>query len=278
LAKKRKECPFCYAEVNKENFERHLSKVHGSLDEEAFEKKGLKKPTGTKGKKKTKKKVKKGVRKRKPKKKDRVSTAVSLIALIVIVSLVGGVIYIAFIQTDEDGDGAGNGNDGDKPIAVMTTTMGIIKIELDTDKAPNTAGNFINLANSGFYNGIIFHRVVPGFVVQGGGFTPDGNQKTSNQIPWESTGLQNKRYTISMARSGDPNNQGDSGTATSQFFINTVDNPSLDGYAYPFVVFGRVIDGFSVVDAIEALPTGTYNGIEDWPDDPPVITSVVIED
>ncbi|UCG71158.1 MAG: peptidylprolyl isomerase [Thermoplasmata archaeon] len=160
----------------------------------------------------------------------------------------------------------------------MTTTLGTIKIELDTEKAPNTAGSFIDLANSGFYNGIIFHRVVPDFVIQGGGFTADGNQKSSDQIPWEGTGLQNTRYTIAMARSGNPDSESDSGTATSQFFINTVDNPSLDNYAYPFVVFGRVIEGFSVADAIEALPTGTYNGMEDWPDDPPVITSVVIED
>jgi cyclophilin family peptidyl-prolyl cis-trans isomerase len=81
-----------------------------------------------------------------------------------------------------------------------------------------------------------------------------------------------------MARTGDPNIESDSGTATSQFFINHGENHDLDSYAYPFVVFGRVIEGFSVVDAIAALPTGTHNGMENWPDDPPIITSIVIED
>ncbi|UCE39691.1 MAG: peptidylprolyl isomerase [Thermoplasmata archaeon] len=156
----------------------------------------------------------------------------------------------------------------------MTTTLGTIKIELDTEKAPDTAGNFIDLANSNFYNGIIFHRVIAGFVIQGGGFTSDETKKTADSIPWENTGLLNSRYTISMARSGDPNSEADSGTGSSQFFINLADNTNLDSYAYPYVVFGRVIEGFSVVDDIAALPTDS----NDWPDDPPVITTVVIED
>jgi cyclophilin family peptidyl-prolyl cis-trans isomerase len=84
----------------------------------------------------------------------------------------------------------------------------------------------------------------------------------------------NTKYSIAMARSGDANNVSYSGTATSQFFINLKDNPDLDDYSYPYVVFGRVIEGFSVVDAIAALPTDT-NG---WPDDPPVITSIVIQE
>jgi cyclophilin family peptidyl-prolyl cis-trans isomerase len=275
LAKKRKKCPFCGNEVNKENLDRHLLKVHSDLKEEDFEKKGLKTPIGFATKKKTQKEGKKGSRKRKPKKKDRVSAAVSIIAVIVILSLVGTVIYINFSQNEKPNNDKGD----NKPVAIMSTTLGTIKIELDTDKAPDTARNFIDLAKSGFYNGIIFHRVIANFMVQGGGFTPDESQKSAGQIPWENTGLRNQRYTIAMARSGDANSEADSGTATSQFFINTVDNPNLDGYSYPYVVFGKVIQGFSVVDAIEALPTGTSNnGMQDWPDDPPVINSILIED
>ncbi len=279
MAKRRKKCPFCGAEVNKENLDRHLLKVHSELDEEDYEKKGLKKPIGTASKKKTQGKGKRDSRKRKPKKKNRVSAVLSIIAVIIIVSLVGAVIYINLNQNGEpSGETTNNGNGGGKPIAIVNTTLGTIKIELDTDMAPVSAGNFIDLANSGFYNGVIFHRVVPDFVVQGGGFTTDGNQKNSSLISWENSGHKNLRYSIAMARSGDPNSESDSGTATSQFFINLVDNPNLDSYSYPYVVFGRVIDGFSVVDAIGALPTGTNNGMSDWPDNPPVINSIVIED
>jgi hypothetical protein len=157
LAKKRKKCPFCAAEVNKENFDRHLLKVHSDLDEKDFKKKGLKAPIGAASTKKTQKEGKKGSRKRKPKKKDRTSTVVSLVALIIIVSLIGVVIYNNLSQNGgQGGDSSNNGNGGGKPIAVMTTSLGVIKIELDTEKAPNTAQNFMDLANSGFFNGIIF--------------------------------------------------------------------------------------------------------------------------
>lgn len=275
MAKKRKECPFCYAEVNKENLNRHLLKVHGDLDEKDFESKGLKKPVGATGEKKP---IKEGARiskKGNPFKKSKTSAAIAVVAVIVMISLFGALFYQVLNQDD---DSSGNGGGGVNPIANMTTTLGNIRIVLYKNQAPVTAGNFINLANSGFYNGIIFHRIVPGFVVQGGGFTPDGDQKTSGAIPWEDTGLQNTRYTVAMARSGNPDSKSDSDTATSQFFINTENNPQLDSYTYRFVVFGKVIEGFDVVEAIEALSTGTYNGMEDWPDDPPIITSVVIEE
>lgn len=271
-----KKCPFCGAEVNKENLDKHFLKVHGDLDKEDFKREGLKKPVGTAGRKRTQSKGKAGQRKRKPKKKDRVSTAVSVIVLIIIASLVGVLIYQYYGQNGGSNDeNTNNGYSGDKPIAVITTTLGTIKIELDTDKAPATAANFIELANSGFYEGIIFHRVIPDFVIQAGGYTSDETRKTADSIPWENTGLLNSKYSISMARSGNASSESDSGTATSQFFINLVDNQeSLDSPSYPYVVFGRVIDGFSVVDAIAGLPTNT----NDWPDDPPIITNIVIED
>jgi len=281
MVKKRKKCPFCGAEVNKENLDRHFLKVHSELHEKDYEKKGLKMPIGIASKKKTQKEGTRESKKGNPIKKNRTGVVISIIIFITIVSLVGAVLYNNLSQNEEPN----NVNDNDKPIAIMTTTLGTIKIELDTDKAPVTAGNFIDLANSGFYNGVIFHRVMSGFIIQGGGFTSDGNQKNAGQIPWENTGLLNSRYSISMARSGEANSESDSGTATSQFFINMVDNSHLDkrtssndnGVEYPYVVFGRVIEGFNVVEAIEALSTGTYNGMNDWPDDPPIITRIVIE-
>lgn len=278
MAKKRKKCPFCGVEVNKENFDKHLLKVHKNLKKKDFEKKGLKKPVGAASKKKDQDEGKKVTRKRKPKKKDRVTPAISIITLVIIVALIGTVIYYN-LNKNGDSNGDGNGNGGSKTIAIMTTTLGTITIELDKDNAPITAGNFINLTRSGFYNGIIFHRVIPNFVIQAGGFTADESQKNSNQIPWENTGLQNLKYSISMARSGNASSEYDSGTATSQFFINLVDNQeSLDSPTYPYVVFGKVIEGYSVVGAIGQLPTGTNKGMQDWPNDPPIINSVVIED
>lgn len=138
-------------------------------------------------------------------------------------------------------------------IATFETNMGTFKVELDTERAPITAGNFIDLAKAGFYDGLTFHRVARNFVIQGGDPNGNGTGGSGKNIPWENTTLKNKRYTIAMARGGDPNEAAYSGTASSQFFINLKDNPSLDSYAFPFVVFGKVIKGFDVVDAIGSL-------------------------
>jgi cyclophilin family peptidyl-prolyl cis-trans isomerase len=278
---KKKTCPFCGSEVNKENFQRHLFKVHGDLDKSEFSREGLKKPTEPGGKKSKKKGKREAKRGNKLPNTGR-NIAIAAFILIIVAILVVAVISQNLNQNNEpENETTTNGNGTTtKPIAVMTLTMGTttetIKIELDTVNAPVTAGNFIDLANSGFYNGLIFHRVKPDFVIQGGGYTSDGSHKSADTIPWENTGLSNSADTIAMARSGDPDSEADSDTASSQFFINTVDNPGLDSYTYRFVVFGRVVEGFNVVDSIEALPTSTNNGMEDWPDDPPVITSVVI--
>ena len=276
MAKKRKECPFCYAEVNKENFNKHLTKVHNDLSEKDFEKKGLEKPGGA-GSRRPRKVGKRASKKGKKISYAKRNAAIAAIICIVVASALGALWYQTRDRNrDTTDETTGNGNGGgngpvDLPVAVMTTTLGTIKIELDTDSAPVTAGNFIDLANSGFYEGLIFHRVDEGFVIQGGGFDSDGEYKTADSIPWEGTGLLNIAYTISMARQEDPN------SASSQFFINTVDNPHLDNDP-PYVVFGKVVEGFSVVDAIEALPTTTHDGHKDWPEDPPVITGVVIEE
>lgn len=148
-------------------------------------------------------------------------------------------------------------------ILVLETSKGEIVIELNREKAQKSVANIIAYAESGYYDGTIFHRVIGDFMIQGGGFTPDGKQKKTNHpVVLESqNGLKNERGTIAMARTNDPN------SATSQFFINVQDNPSLDnsrgnpGYA----VFGRVIEGMDVVDLIRAVPTEKRGYYGDWP-------------
>ena len=146
---------------------------------------------------------------------------------------------------------------------VFETSMGVIEIEMDREKAPITVENFVKYANDGFFDGTVFHRVIPGFVVQGGGHLPDCTQKpTRESIKLEAdNGLRNDRGAISMARTSDPN------SATSQFFLNLVDNrnlnrsPGNDGYA----VFGRITSGMDVVDKVAAVRTGSRGMFHDWP-------------
>ena len=161
--------------------------------------------------------------------------------------------------------------------ATIETSKGTITLELDGEKAPATVANFAEYAKVGFYDGTIFHRVIDGFMIQGGGFTRDMNQKeTRGPIAIESmNGLRNERGTIAMARTMDPN------SATSQFFINLVDNAFLDftsptvrGYGY--AVFGRVTDGLDVVDAIAKVRTGSVGPHENVPSEAVVIKKVAI--
>ena len=140
------------------------------------------------------------------------------------------------------------------PKVEFTTTMGNFVVELDDVKAPKTTANFLSYVKSGFYNGTIFHRVIDGFMIQGGGFTPDLTQKSTNApIASEAqNGLKNNRYTIAMARTSDPD------SATSQFFINVNDNVALDfpnSMGNGYTVFGKVISGTQTIDAIRKIPT-----------------------
>ena len=160
------------------------------------------------------------------------------------------------------------------PVVEMQTNLGMLKIELYPDKAPKTVQNFIDYVNDGFYDGTIFHRVVPDFVIQGGGFTPDMNKKET-RAPIENeadNGLRNLRGTICMARTNDPH------SATSQFFINTKDNPPLDHQApslqgWGYAVFGKVTEGLEIVDQIEDVSTTTKDGYRNVPVDAVVIES-----
>ena len=161
------------------------------------------------------------------------------------------------------------------PVAIIHTTLGDIQLELYADKAPVTVENFVGYANGGFYDGTIFHRVISHFMIQGGGFTVDMEQKPTGApiVNEASNGLSNTRGTIAMARTSDPD------SATSQFFINVQDNQNLDhtggnssrgaGYA----VFGKVTAGMNVVDDIRFVETTTIPPYADVP-----VTAVVIED
>ncbi|XZZ64755.1 peptidylprolyl isomerase [Microbulbifer sp. PAAF003] len=152
------------------------------------------------------------------------------------------------------------------PQVELKTDLGIIRVELFAQRAPVTVENFLAYTDSGFYDGIIFHRVVPGYVVQGGGFTFDFHKKeTRDAIINESTnGLQNLRGTLSMARTRDPD------SATSQFFINLKDNFKLDGSEDKpgYTVFGKVIEGMDIVEKIEREPRGLYRQHPEAPNIP----------
>ena len=157
----------------------------------------------------------------------------------------------------------------------LATSAGDIVVELDAAKAPKTVENFLQYVKDKHYDGTVFHRVIDGFMIQGGGFTPDLQQKpTRAPIPLEANnGLKNDRYTIAMARTGNPN------SATSQFFINVKNNDSLnapnpDGYGY--TVFGRVVTGTDVVDKIRGVATGSRNGMQNVPLEPVVIKSATL--
>ena len=155
----------------------------------------------------------------------------------------------------------------ENPVVVIETNLGDISVELDAKNAPNTTANFLAYVDDGYFNDTIFHRVIPGFMIQGGGLTADMRDKPSNRPPIENeanNGLKNDRGTIAMARTNDPH------SATSQFFINLKDNDflnfrneSMQGWGY--AVFGKVVDGMDVVDEIAKVPTGNKGGHQDVP-------------
>lgn len=158
----------------------------------------------------------------------------------------------------------------DNPMIRMSTSLGEITIELYPDAAPETVANFIEYTESEFYDGTIFHRVISGFVLQGGGLTPDMERKTTREpvMNESDNGLRNLRGTLSMARLPDPH------SATSQFFINLSDNAHLDhqgGDEWGYAVFGKVVDGMDAVDKIAGVETITKAGHRDVPATPVVI-------
>jgi peptidyl-prolyl cis-trans isomerase B (cyclophilin B) len=162
-------------------------------------------------------------------------------------------------------------------VVKLQTNFGDIVLELDAEKAPLTVANFLEYVNSGFYNGVVFHRVIDGFMIQGGGMEPGLHQKQTNEpIQNEAeNGLTNDAYTVAMARTSNPH------SASSQFFINVADNDFLNhtapsGQGWGYCVFGRVVEGMDVVDKIKEVETGNQAGHQDVPVEDVVITSAEV--
>ena len=158
---------------------------------------------------------------------------------------------------------------------LITTNMGNISAELDAEKAPKTVANFLEYAAKGHYNNTIFHRVIPDFMVQGGGFEPNMKQKPADQTVENEAknGLKNDKYTLAMARTSDPH------SASAQFFINTkangfLDYPGQDGFGY--AVFGKVTEGTDIVDLINKVKTGRSGMFSDVPADPVIIEKIEV--
>lgn len=163
------------------------------------------------------------------------------------------------------------------PRVKLTTSQGDITVELDSAAAPETVENFLAYVKDGFYDGVIFHRVIAGFMIQGGGFDADMNRKSPRQpIPNEAeNGLSNRTGTLAMARTADPH------SASAQFFINVKDNDFLDhrsktSQGWGYCVFGRVVNGMEVVRAIENVPTTSRSGMRDVPKAPVVIKKATV--
>ncbi len=170
-------------------------------------------------------------------------------------------------------------NQGDKVMVEMTTSKGVIELELDAKNAPITVANFLEYVKSGHYDGTIFHRVIPGFVIQGGGLQSGMTEKaTGTPIENEAdNGLKNLTGAICMARTNEPH------SATSQFFINLKDNSFLDhteksATGWGYAVFGRVVSGMDVVEAIAAVPTGNAGGHSDVPLEDIVLEKAVVSE
>jgi cyclophilin family peptidyl-prolyl cis-trans isomerase len=165
----------------------------------------------------------------------------------------------------------------DNPRVLLKTSLGEVVVELYSDKAPASVQNFLAYANEGFYQGTVFHRVIPGFMIQGGGMTATMQQKPPKApIKNEAgNGLRNERGTLAMARTGDPH------SATAQFFINVADNAFLNhrdttSQGYGYAVFGKVVKGMEVVDKIVAVPTTNMGPHQNVPKEPVVIETAEV--
>lgn len=190
-----------------------------------------------------------------------------------VLSLLSFLILAAGVVRAEDAEQQSKVNKEANPMVLIETTLGDITLELYPDKAPVSVKNFLQYVDDSFYDDTIFHRVIGNFMIQGGGFTADFQKKPTRSpiVNEASNGLKNETGTIAMARTGDPN------SATSQFFINVVNNagldrPKPDGHGY--AVFGKVVSGMDVVNKIKAVATGTRNGHGDVPIEDVVITKV----
>ncbi|UCD13198.1 MAG: peptidylprolyl isomerase [Thermoplasmatales archaeon] len=193
------------------------------------------------------------------------------IVIIFIVIIAVAAVYLYDGSSDEGNGVVGNEVVGN-PIAIIDTSMGTIKVELYKDKVPNTCENFIKLANDGFYENLVFHRVIDDFMIQGGGFSTDG--PPAKDSPYGTIDLEihpDVRHVdgaIAMARTDDPN------SATSQFYICDGSQSFLDDN---YAAFGKVIEGMAVVRGIASVNTTSKYGMQDWPVDDVIINNIIIE-
>jgi cyclophilin family peptidyl-prolyl cis-trans isomerase len=196
----------------------------------------------------------------------------TLIPIGIVIAAILSLVLYPYLK----GDNSMNETNADNPTVLIETSMGNITIELDMQNAPNTSENFLAYVDDGYFVDTTFHRVIPNFMIQGGGITADMQDKPSKRAPIDNeanNGLKNDRGTLAMARTGEPH------SATSQFFINHADNgflnftsESMQGWGY--AVFGKVTDGMEVVDAMAQVPTGDKGGHQNVPIETITITGV----
>jgi len=206
-------------------------------------------------------------------KKFKKNKSAMILAIFIVLMMVLGSFYVIFAGNNTGNDE--NSLDTENPIAIIDTSMGTIKVELYRDKVPNTVDNFINYANDDFYEGLVFHRVIDDFMIQGGGFYPDGTQKQTNN-PIDLEIHEDARHVdgaIAMARTNDPN------SATSQFYICDGAQSFLDDN---YAAFGVTIEGIEVVRNIASVETTTKtvggSQMQDWPAEDVIINSITIEE
>ena len=203
---------------------------------------------------------------------------IQIAVLIIIVTAVASIFFLSPI--DQKDQTEYHPEEDQMSLVTISTSAGDIHLELDADNAPITAANFLKLAEDGYYSGTIFHRIIDGFMVQGGGLDENMTPKPTNTDPIQNeanNGLKNDRGSIAMARTMDPH------SATGQFFINHKDNDFLNHTAetsqgWGYAVFGSVIDGMDVVDQIALSTTSTVGGYADAPLEPTVINSVTVSE
>ena len=203
---------------------------------------------------------------------------IQIAVLIIIVTSVASIFFLSPI--DQKGQTEFHPEEDQMSLVTISTSAGDIHLELDADNAPITVANFLKLAEDGYYSGTIFHRIIDGFMVQGGGLDENMTPKPTNTDPIQNeanNGLKNDRGSIAMARTMDPH------SATGQFFINHKDNDFLNHTAetsqgWGYAVFGSVIDGMDVVDQIALSTTSTVGGYADAPLEPTVINSVTVSE
>ncbi|MDC0029606.1 peptidylprolyl isomerase [Pseudomonadota bacterium] len=203
---------------------------------------------------------------------------IQITVLIIIVTAVTSIFFLSPISQKDQTEYYPE--EDQMSLVTISTSAGDIHLELDADNAPITVANFLKLAEDGYYSGTIFHRIIEGFMVQGGGLDENMTPKPTNTDPIQNeanNGLKNDRGSIAMARTMDPH------SATGQFFINHKDNDFLNHTAensqgWGYAVFGSVIDGMDVVDQIALSTTSTVGGYADAPLEPTIINSVIVSE